>query len=77
MKKTKLPRDPAQRAKMIADIAIGDKIIPFTKQPAYMTVLGRKGGLIGGPARAKALTKAQRKEIARNAANTRWGNKTN
>ena len=34
--------------------------------------LGRKGGLKGGAARSKSLTKAQRSEIAKKAAKTRW-----
>jgi len=34
--------------------------------------LGRKGGLKGGAARSKALTKAQRSEIAKKAAAARW-----
>lgn len=34
--------------------------------------LGRKGGIKGGPARAKKLTPERRKEIARQAAETRW-----
>jgi hypothetical protein len=37
-----------------------------------MAALGRKGGLIGGPARARALTRARRSAIARNAARARW-----
>lgn len=36
--------------------------------------LGRKGGLKGGPERAKRLTPKKRSEIARKAANKRWGN---
>jgi len=36
-------------------------------------ILGRSGGVIGGPARAKVLSKAERKEIASHAANARWG----
>lgn len=35
----------------------------------------RKGGLKGGAARAKKLTKARRAEIARKAAQARWGKK--
>jgi hypothetical protein len=34
---------------------------------------GRKGGLKGGPARARTLTPKRRKEIARKAAAARWG----
>jgi hypothetical protein len=34
--------------------------------------LGRKGGLKGGKARAKALTPSRREEIAQQAAQARW-----
>jgi hypothetical protein len=34
---------------------------------------GRLGGSIGGPARAKKLSKAERKDIAQKAAEARWG----
>jgi len=37
--------------------------------------LGRRGGLKGGPARAKKLTKQERIESARKAANARWSKK--
>jgi hypothetical protein len=33
---------------------------------------GRKGGLMGGPARVAATTAARRKEIARKAVAARW-----
>ncbi len=35
-------------------------------------VLGRRGGLKGGKARAKRLTASERSESARRAANARW-----
>ena len=41
------------------------------KNPAAVA-LGRLGGLKGGLARAKKLTKEQRKKIARKAAKARW-----
>ena len=41
------------------------------KNPAAVA-LGRLGGLKGGKARAKKLTKKQRSESARRAANARW-----
>ena len=41
------------------------------KNPAAVA-LGRLGGLKGGPARAKNLTKAQLRESAQNAARARW-----
>lgn len=44
------------------------------KNPAAVA-LGRLGGLKGGKARAKKLTKEQRSEAARKAALARWGNK--
>lgn len=36
------------------------------------TELGTRGGTVGGKARAEALTKARRSEIARKAAEARW-----
>lgn len=39
---------------------------------AAAAALGRRGGLKGGPARAKALTPAKRKAIAKKAAKARW-----
>jgi hypothetical protein len=42
------------------------------KDPAAVA-LGRRGGLIGGKARADSLTKERRVEIARKAAAARWG----
>jgi hypothetical protein len=41
------------------------------KNPAAVA-LGRLGGLKGGPARARKLTKEQRSEIAKKAAEARW-----
>ncbi|MFC1980344.1 hypothetical protein ACFLVS_05840 [Chloroflexota bacterium] len=41
---------------------------------AYAVALGRAGGLKGGRVRAEKLTSARRSEIAKKAANTRWGN---
>jgi hypothetical protein len=38
----------------------------------YLSKLGRKGGLKGGPARAAAMTKEERSESARKAVLVRW-----
>lgn len=38
-----------------------------------MQALGHKGGLIGGPARAKALSASERSSIASEGAKARWG----
>ncbi len=37
--------------------------------------LGRRGGLKGGPARAKKMTPEERSESARKAAKARWAKK--
>jgi len=45
---------------------------PAAKNPAAVA-LGRMGGLKGGKARAAALSKKKRAEIAQKAARARWG----
>ena len=40
---------------------------------AAAVAMGRRGGLKGGPARARALSAARRRQIARYAAAVRWG----
>ena len=76
----KRPRDANQLAKSIVDIATGEtedrEPTPEEqgKDPAAVS-LGRRGGLKGGKARAKALTSEQRAEIARTAASARWKKK--
>jgi hypothetical protein len=44
----------------------------FLSKDPHAVALGRRGGLKGGPARAKALTSRRRHEIARRAVQTRW-----
>jgi hypothetical protein len=62
--------DLAQLGKAIVDSATGEP----EKNPAAVA-LGRLGGLKGGHARAKRLSKAQRKRIAKKAAVARWAKK--
>jgi hypothetical protein len=67
----KRPRDPAQLAKQVFDIAIGeaeDTVSEAKRHPSPK----RKGGMKGGKARAKSLTAAERADIARVAAQARW-----
>jgi len=75
-KKTKLPADTNKRAKAVVDLATGEQeekeIDPIKVAAA---ALGRKGGLKGGKARAKALTAKKRQEIAKKAAAARWKKK--
>ncbi len=62
---------------MIVDILTGqaqDEDKYKGKNPAAVE-LGRLGGLQGGKARAKKLTAAKRKEIAKKAAKARWKKK--
>jgi hypothetical protein len=65
----KRPRDTNQLAKAIVDIATGET--PAVAETSKV-VRAKKGGAAGGPARAKALTPAQRSEIAHLAAQARW-----
>lgn len=71
----KRPRDPNQLAKLIADITTGevsDKLMTDDGRDLAAVLLGRKGGLKGGKARADALTPERRREIAIRAAQSRW-----
>ena len=76
----KRPRDPAQLAKLMIDIASGEvedrEPTPEEqgKDPAAVA-LGRKGGKRGGLARAKALSAKERVAIASKAARDRWAKK--
>ncbi len=69
----KRPRDPAQLAKLMIDIASGEveDRAPTPgeqgKDPAAVA-LGRKGGA----ARAAGMSAKKRKEIAKKAAKARW-----
>ena len=77
MKHPKRPRDPAQLAKLMIDIASGEvedrDPTPEEqgKDPAAVS-LGRRGGLKGGKARAESLSPKRRAQIAKQAAEARW-----
>lgn len=71
-KPPKRPRDPNQLAKMITDIATGEA---YNNEPQPSLSHGRKGGLVGGAARAKALDPQRRQQIAQKAAAARWAKK--
>ena len=85
-KPDKLPRDINARAAAIVALSTGQPLPKLTntpdvpkpvsapareKNPAAVA-LGRLGGLKGGNARAKALSKRKRAEIAKLAAAARW-----
>lgn len=75
MKKPKRPKDTNQLAKNVVDLATGEAQEAQAnngKNPAAVE-LGRLGGLKGGKARAKKLSKKRLREIAKTGANARWG----
>lgn len=65
-KHPKRPRDPAQLAKLVVDIATGDKKPDETRRPAV------PGNSKGGLNRARVMSSKERKAIAEKAANARW-----
>jgi hypothetical protein len=74
-KRSRMPRDPNQRAKAVVDFATGQREPDppaRVKDPAAVA-LGRKGGLIGGKRRAETMTPDERAASARKAALARWG----
>lgn len=73
-KRTRMPRDPNQLAKLIADMAYGEAE-PEPEKPAKnpaAVALGKLGGAKGGKARAAKLTPEERSQAAKKAARTRW-----
>jgi len=81
--KGKRPRDPNQLAKWIVDQSTaedtsqkpGESIAVPTDLSAYMSAMGRKGGVVGGKRRLVTMTAAHRKRVAAKAAAARWGKK--
>jgi len=69
-KRSRKPSDSNQMAKAIVDEATG--AAPDDGKNPAAVALGRLGGLKGGKARAKKLSKKRRSEIAQKAAQARW-----
>jgi hypothetical protein len=69
MTRSSRPKDTNQLAAEIVRLSTQDA--PETIKE-YLARIGRKGGLKGGKARAKRLSKEQRSEIASKAAKARW-----
>lgn len=75
-KRPKRPRDLNQFAKLMVDLATGnaeDRPMPEDHKNPAAVQLGRLGGQKGGAARAKKLSAKRRSEIARKAAQARYG----
>jgi len=69
------PRDPNVAAHRLVHVATGGVLPtpePSTDKNPAAVELGRRGGLIGGKARAEALTRKERQAIAAKAALARW-----
>jgi hypothetical protein len=84
--KGKRPRDANQLAKWIVEQstagepAAGPIETPTPVPPpapvdlsAYMSAIGRRGGMVGGKRRLATMTAAARKKAAKKAAQARWG----
>jgi hypothetical protein len=73
-KRSSKPRDLNKLASAIVDDATSDEPAPDPdegKDPAAVE-LGRRGGLKGGKARARRLSKQERSDQAKRAAHARW-----
>jgi len=74
----KLPKDANQLAAEIVRLSTEEPDLQNANKPArspiseYLSTIGRKGGLKGGKARAKKLSRKQRSEIAQKTARQRW-----
>lgn len=70
-------RDVNQLAKSVVDLATGNPVSeepqPVKEKDPLAVELGRRGGLKGGKARAASLSASERSEIAKKAAQSRWG----
>lgn len=77
IKEAKRPTEVNQLAHHLVELSTqgDDNIAPPTKAQVslLMAKLGRKGGKIGGKRRLQTMTAQQRKELARKAAEARWG----
>jgi hypothetical protein len=78
--KGKRPRDPNQLAKWIVEQSTAEVVpeTPVQAPPnlsAYMSAMGRKGGMVGGKRRLVTMTPEARKKAAAKAAQARWGKK--
>ncbi len=73
-KSKRRPTDVVGNAVHVMGLATGQfSEPPKAEKNEAAVALGRLGGLKGGRARKKALTKKQRVEAARKAARSRWG----
>lgn len=72
-KRTNPRKDINETAFSIVQQAIGEAESEESTKDQAAVESGRKGGLKGGKERAKKLTDEERSEIAKKAAEARWG----
>ena len=74
MVRPKRPRDPAQLAKLVVDMATGE--VPNDKEQVLAAMANEQAEPVGraksAKARAASQTPERRSEIAKKAAETRW-----
>lgn len=66
------PKDPNLTAFSIMQMATGEADNAENEAKKNVNHAARKGGLLGGKARAEKLTKEERTAIAKKAAQVRW-----
>ena len=73
-KRSRMPRDTNAAAHLVVAMATREAPAePATGKNPAAVALGRLGGLKGGKARAKGMTRKARSEAAKRAAKARWG----
>ncbi len=68
-----MPADLNSLASRITEMATNEQPPPDDGKDPAAVALGRKGGLVGGKARAAKMTPEERKASAQKAAAARWG----
>jgi hypothetical protein len=70
-------KDPNQIAAAVVALSTADENAPVDRETLsrVMAAMGRKGGKIGGKRRLVTLTPTKRRQIAKKAAEARWGKK--
>lgn len=80
-KQEKRHKDANQLAQYLVTDSTRERGVPDLPTQAQISLLmadlGRKGGKIGGKRRLQTMTAAERKKIAKKAADARWGKTKN
>jgi hypothetical protein len=71
------PKDVNQLAHFLGELSTREPItenvsVLSSSLSEYMSIMGRKGGKIGGKRRMKTMTKEERRKVAVKAAKARW-----